>query len=213
MNKNKTTIIFFASSLIIIIFSVIILIAYPSQEKPKANYIGISSKESENFYPGFGGDFILTDQNNKSFNSKAFHDKILLIYFGFLSCPDICPSSIYEITEALDKLGKDADKILPIFITIDPERDSPEKLNKFFSSYDSRIIALTGSKEEIKEVAKKFKVYFAKADDHNKNSQYYMMDHSSLFYLVGLNGEFKKPLASGSDSVKIADEIRKILYN
>ena len=179
----------------IAIISLVIMLLMTPPSKIKANKtqeIGISN---QNF--NLGGDFILTNSNGESVDSKNLRGKLLLIYFGFSFCPDICPASLLEMTNALDALGDKEGEIVPIFITIDPERDSPKKLKEYFSDFDNRIMALSGTKKEIDSVVEKFHVYYSKSLDGKENTPNYLVNHSSFFYLIGKDGKLIKYYTPG----------------
>jgi protein SCO1/2 len=154
--------------------------------------------------PNIGGAFTLVNQDGKTVTEKDFANKYLLIYFGFASCPAICPTELQKITEAYQALPKPwQERIQPLFITIDPERDTPAILKNYVALFMPQLIGLTGSVEQIEAVKKAYKVYGAKVPEGNS----YTMDHSSFIYFMGLGG---KPLAmfKASDT---ADTITKTI--
>jgi protein SCO1 len=130
----------------------------------------------------FGGPFTLTDHNGKRVSEKDFTGKYRLIYFGFTYCPAICPTELSKITAALNTLGDKGKDIQPLFITIDPERDTPEKMKSYVSLFHPKLIGLSGSPDEIKSVLKGYKIYAAKRQDESMSD--YTMDHSSYIYLI-----------------------------
>src|SRR5580658_10300715 len=111
-----------------------------------------------------GGPFTLTDQDGKTVHDTDFHGKYLLVYFGYTYCPDLCPTGLDGMAHALTQLGPDANKVQPIFVTIDPARDTPEKLKDYLASFNPDIVALTGTPEQIADVAREYQVYYAKGD-------------------------------------------------
>jgi protein SCO1/2 len=133
-----------------------------------------------------GGPFRLTDQDGKPRSSTDFRGKYQLIYFGYSFCPDVCPTTLAVMAEALDKMGIDADRVAPIFITIDPERDTPSVLKAYTAAFGPRFVGLTGSPAEIAQVEKEYRVYAKKTPLDNKGN--YGMDHSSVIYLMGPDG-------------------------
>ncbi|MFY0610974.1 MAG: SCO family protein [Hyphomicrobiaceae bacterium] len=135
-----------------------------------------------------GGPFELTTHNGKRVRDTAFRGKLMLVYFGFTYCPDICPAGLQVITASLDKLGADADKVAPLFVTVDPERDTPAQLKTYVASFHKNLVGLTGSAEDISAVAKAYRVYYRKAQDPSLND--YTMDHTSFMYLMDGKGEF-----------------------
>ena len=132
-----------------------------------------------------GGPYTLTDQNGNKRSSADFHGKYQLIYFGYSFCPDICPTTLGVISQALDKMGVDQNRIVPIFITIDPERDSPKILKDYMAAFGPRFVGLTGTPAEIAAVEKEYRVYAKKTPLADGG---YGMDHSSVIYLMGADG-------------------------
>ena len=136
-----------------------------------------------------GGPFTLTDATGKRVTDKDFAGKPMLVYFGFTNCPDVCPAGLQVIAAALDRLGDKAKSVTPLFITVDPERDTPELLGKYVASFHSGIVGLSGSPEDIAAVTKAYRVYAKKAPDAERPGEY-NVDHSSFMYLMNANGEF-----------------------
>lgn len=135
-----------------------------------------------------GGPFELTSHTGERVTDKTFRGRLMLVYFGFTYCPDICPAGLQVITAALDKLGDKADQVAPLFITVDPERDTPAQLKSYVGSFHKNLIGLTGSAAEIAAAAKAYRVYYRKAQDPSLND--YTMDHTSFIYLMDEKGEF-----------------------
>lgn len=136
-----------------------------------------------------GGPFTLTDHTGKRVRDADFRGKYLLVVFGFTFCPDVCPTELQLISAALDALGPKAERVVPLFITIDPERDTPGQLATYVQSFHPRLIGLTGTAREIEAVAKEYRVYVRKAPDP-KSTAGYSMDHSALIYLMGPDGAY-----------------------
>lgn len=136
-----------------------------------------------------GGPFSLTDSSGKRGTDKDFRGRDMLVFFGFTSCPDICPASLQLIAAALDKLGPKADRITPIFITIDPERGTAAKLDEYGKHFSPRIVGLTGTSEEIAAAAKAYRVYYSKVPNKSSPGDY-TMDHTGIIYLMNANGEY-----------------------
>jgi protein SCO1/2 len=157
-----------------------------------------------------GGPFTLTDQNGKRVTDQDFRGKYTLIFFGFTFCPDVCPSELQVMSAALDELGPVGEKIQPIFITIDPARDTPEAMKLYVSNFHPRLIGLTGSDADIAAVAKAYRVYYAKAKD-TENSPDYQMDHSTILYLIGPDGKFVKHFTYNTDVKALADGLRSVV--
>jgi len=135
-----------------------------------------------------GGRFLLIDQNEMSFDSKT-SNKNKLIYFGYTYCPDVCPFDILKLSNFIDKNPHLKKKLDFIFITVDPHRDQPQQLKSFLGNFNPSIIGLTGSKKQIQEVIKKFRI-FVKIHKNSSDDENYLVDHSSLFFLVDKNDEY-----------------------
>ncbi len=156
-----------------------------------------------------GGPFTLTDQDGKSRSDADFRGKLMLVYFGYTYCPDVCPTTLATMTEALDKLGPQAAMVQPIFITIDPARDTPQVLKRYIANFHPSLIGLTGSPAQIAAVAKAYRVYYAKAD--NGSGADYLMDHSGFIYLMGRDGKYVTLLTPQSDAKEMAERIGKYI--
>jgi protein SCO1/2 len=151
-----------------------------------------------------GGPYTLTDQNGKAVSSTDFHGKYQLIYFGYSFCPDVCPTTLGVISQALDQIGVDQNRIVPIFITIDPERDTPSVLNKYMAAFGPRFVGLTGTQTQITAVEKEYRVYAKKQPLPTGG---YGMDHSSVIYLMGADGR----LVTFYDELISPDQLEKDL--
>lgn len=141
--------------------------------------------------PLIGGPFTLTDTNGKTVRNTDFLGKFMYIYFGFTNCPDICPAEMEKLSRTITQLDKKVgkDKWVPLFITVDPYRDTPKVLKEYLSDFHPRIIGLTGSQEEIERVARSYRVYFA-VPDESTNPNDYLVDHSIIMYLMSPEGKF-----------------------
>jgi len=158
-----------------------------------------------------GGPFSLLDPAGKRVTEKDFAGRPMLVYFGFTNCPDICPAGLQVIAAALDKLGSKADGLTPVFITLDPERDTPQVIGEYVKSFNPRIVGLSGSTEDIAAVAKAYRVYFKKMADANSASGNYSVDHSAYMYLMSPTGEFVKHFPHTVSVDQLADEMAKAL--
>jgi protein SCO1/2 len=138
--------------------------------------------------PLIGGPFHLVDENGQPRSDEDFRGKLMLIYFGYSFCPDLCPTTLAVMGQALDQLGPQASEVAPLFITVDPERDTPEHLKGYAEQFGPEITALTGSPEQIAEAAHAYKVFYRKAE--TKPGAPYLMDHSSIVYLMDRNGRY-----------------------
>jgi protein SCO1/2 len=137
-----------------------------------------------------GGPFRLTDQNGKSVSDQDFRGRAMLIYFGYSFCPDVCPTTLQVMADAIGKLGDKAHRITPVFITIDPERDTPKVLKEYMNAFGPNFVGLTGTAAQIKAVEKLYRVYAEKKPlpSFNGKGGNYGMDHSSVLYLMGPDG-------------------------
>ena len=162
--------------------------------------------ESQDSLPG--GHFVLKDQNNQVFDSAA-SQKLMLIYFGFTYCPDVCPTTLIKVSDIIDRLKEDSKEINSIFITVDPERDTPEILSDYVSAFHEDIIGLTGTKNEIDKVAEDWGVYYQK--EILDGEEDYTMNHLDIIFLANANGEFIDYFPPKIQSVLIVEKIRNII--
>jgi cytochrome oxidase Cu insertion factor (SCO1/SenC/PrrC family) len=151
-----------------------------------------------------GGPFTLTDQDGRRVTDADFRGRFMLIYFGYTYCPDVCPTELNTMSLALDQLGIRV-RIVPVFITIDPERDTPEALKSYLASFGADFVGLTGSADEIAQVAKAYRVYYKKGEGSGTD---YLMDHTSLIYLVGPDGKLKALFRTGTSPEDLAQGIK-----
>jgi protein SCO1/2 len=155
-----------------------------------------------------GGPFRLIDQNGRTVTDADLKGKWSLVYFGYTHCPDACPTTLNEIAIALDDLGPKRDAVRPVFITVDPERDTPEVLKSYVTSFDAPILALTGTPQEVAQAAKDYRVYYAK---HPEPGGDYSMDHSSVIYVMDPEGRFTATFTPESSPEDIAARLKKLL--
>lgn len=148
----------------------------------------IKSARSTGAVP-IGGPFALTDQTGKRRTYRDFRGKLVLVFFGFTQCPDVCPTTLQTASQALQKLGDAADKVRVLFITVDPERDSVAQLARYHDAFDPRIVMLTGTPQEIAKAAKTWRVYYAKKKQGDGPGDY-TMAHTALSYLMGRDGRY-----------------------
>lgn len=146
----------------------------------------------------FGGPFSLTDQNGMRRTEKDFRGKYMLVFFGYTYCPDVCPTTLAVEAEALGKLGARAGRVVPIFITVDPKRDTAQKLKPYLASFGPGFVGLTGTDAEISQVAQAYRIYYrAHLDGRAANSANYSVDHTGNVYLMGPDGKFVAYYAPG----------------
>ncbi len=154
-----------------------------------------------------GGPFELTDHTGSRMNDEALRGKYALIYFGYTFCPDICTTELGEIAVAIDELGEAGERVTPVMITIDPERDTPEILAEYVPLFHDRLIGLTGTDAEIKDVAEKYRVFYRRFEDPNVT--FYLMDHTSFVYLIDPKGAVASMFRYGTPPEEMADAIRQ----
>ncbi|MCK1653295.1 SCO family protein [Bradyrhizobium sp. 149] len=155
-----------------------------------------------------GGPFQLTDQNGKAVTDKNLKGKPTLIFFGYTHCPDVCPTSLFEISEVLRALGKDADKVNAVFISVDPERDTPATMKDYLSSFDPHLEGLSGDPAETAKVITSYRVYAKKVPTKDGD---YTMDHTALIYLMDRDGRFVSPFNLKRTPEEAAVELKRYL--
>lgn len=154
-----------------------------------------------------GGPFTLTDHTGRAVTDESYRGKWMLVFFGFTFCPDVCPTELQVVGEVMDKLGPEAAKVAPIFVTIDPERDTPPAMADYVKLFDDRLIGLTGTPEQIAAVARAYRVYYAKVTPPGAST--YLMDHSSFLYLMGPDGRFRTLFRHGASADDITAAVRQ----
>ena len=157
-----------------------------------------------------GGPFQLTDQTGKRVTDKDFRGRYTLVFFGFTNCPDICPSALQVMAAALDQLGPKGQAVTPLFISVDPERDSPRELATYVKSFHPRLVGLTGTPEEIEAVTKAYRVYVKKVAD-TRSSAGYSFDHSAIIYLMGPDGAYVTHFTATTSADAMAERLAKLL--
>jgi cytochrome oxidase Cu insertion factor (SCO1/SenC/PrrC family) len=156
-----------------------------------------------------GGPFTLVDGTGQTVTDASYRGRYMLIYFGYTFCPDVCPTALSLMAAALDKLPEaEARDIVPLFITVDPERDTAKVVKDYAAAFHPRMIGLTGSPEQVAAAERAYKVYAAKAKSANGD---YTMDHSSIVYLMGPDGRFLIHFAHGVTAEQMAEELHKRL--
>jgi protein SCO1/2 len=156
-----------------------------------------------------GGPFELIDQTGKPRTDKDFRGKLTLVYFGFTYCPDVCPTDLQNIGLALDRLGESAERVQPLFITVDPERDTPEHLKDYVPMFHPRLIGLTGNAAAIRSASDAYKVYYAKVP--NERGDDYTIDHTAYIYLMGVDGNYIGFFPPGTSPDRLAEMLRNQL--
>lgn len=160
--------------------------------------------------PEIGGPFTLVNGDGNRVTDQQFRGKFMLVYFGYTFCPDVCPTTLSAVGDAMDKLGTKASEVQPLFITVDPRRDTPAVVKQYATAFSPRLIGLTGTADEIAKVAKEYRVYYA---EHRTGPgpNDYSMDHSSVLYLMGPNGQFVAPVRADESGDQMAAQIGKYL--
>lgn len=156
-----------------------------------------------------GGDFSLVDHNNKKRTSKDFQGKYMMVYFGYTFCPDICPTGLSSMTEALEMVGPLRDKIQPLFITVDPERDTVESMATYMQNFHPKFLALTGTKEQVKQAAKAYKVYASRVNDNSSTE--YIIDHSSIIYIMDKKGHYIGHFNHATPAAEMAEKLKELI--
>jgi protein SCO1/2 len=154
-----------------------------------------------------GGHFTLTDHTGKRVTEQDFRGKYLLVYFGYTHCPEICPMSLQSIADAMQRLGPLANEVVPLFFTVDPERDGVKEMADYVSNFDPRTVGLTGSKEELAEASKAYRVYARKVVTDSAVD----FDHSAIVFLMDRNGDYVTHFGYGVEGERMAEGIRKVL--
>lgn len=154
-----------------------------------------------------GGPFELTSSDGQPVTDGSFRGKYLLIYFGYTSCADVCPTTLAGVADALDVLGRRADQLQPLFITLDPVRDTPSTIGRFAASFTPRLIGLTGTPEALRKVAREYRV---SATPH-PHADAYRIDHSSVLYLVGPDGRYLAPVRADQTGALMARDLARYL--
>ena len=155
-----------------------------------------------------GGPFELTDQNGRTVTERDLKGRPFLVFFGFTRCPDICPTTLFEVSEIMRALGKDADRVGALFITVDPERDTPAALKDYLSSFDPHLAGLTGEPAAVAAVAKAYRVYFKKVPLDQGG---YTIDHTAIVYLMDKDGRFVSPFNMKRTTEAAAAYLRRYL--
>ena len=157
----------------------------------------------------YAKNFVLPDQNGQIRSLKDFAGKVVVVFFGFTQCPDVCPTSMAELAQIKKSLGADSDKLQAIFITVDPERDTPELLKAYMGNFDPTFLALRPAIDKLPEVAKDFKIYYKKVEGKTPGS--YSMDHSAGSYVYDARGQIRLYNRYGSGPEGLTSDIRMLL--
>jgi protein SCO1 len=156
-----------------------------------------------------GGPFALTDHEGRQRTDAEFRGKLLVIYFGYTNCPDICPADLTAISLALERLGAAAEAVQPIFITLDPERDTAAHLAEYVKAFHPRLLGLTGTPDEIRKIATAYKTWYAKTG--KTGGEDYAVDHTAFIYLVGKDGRYLGFLPPSTVPERLSEVIGQML--
>ena len=178
------------------------LLSACSEKKPAFSAIDVTGAD-------YARDFALTDHNGQPRSIKDFAGKVVVMFFGYTQCPDVCPTSMVELVEVKKLLGKDGDRLQGLFVTLDPERDTPAMLKEYMGNFDPTFLALTTTPEKLAVVAKDFKVYYKKVDGKTPTS--YTMDHSAGSYVYDTQGKLRLYTRYGSGAPVLAADIKLLL--
>ena len=189
-------------SIVLVIFWLLSDFFYFSKLDNK-NKVNLESRQDTSI----GGDFDLIGKNGKKYNIESFKGKPFLIFFGFASCPDICPYGLTMISSVLDSLDEDSNKINAVFVTLDPERDNYEKVSEFANIFHKEIIGLSGSQEQVDQAALAWRVYKKKVLLEDSDLEY-TIDHSAFIYLMDQNGKYYTHFSHNIDAEEILKELK-----
>jgi len=156
-----------------------------------------------------GGPFTLINHKGEAVTDASFHGQYMLVFFGYGYCPDVCPTELANMAAAMDYLGPAADKVQPVFISVDPARDTPEYLAQYVSHFHPKLIGLTGTESEIQKVAKAYRVFYAKAPSEKPDD--YLVNHSSFVYLMGPDGAYVALFRHQTDPKEMANAIAEFI--
>ena len=157
-----------------------------------------------------GGPFTLVAPDGTTVTDQTYRGKWLLVYFGYTFCPNTCPTTLLEITIALENLGPDATKVQPLFITVDPQRDTPDVMAQYTRSFDARIVGLTGDPRQIAAIAQEYGVYYAR-HKMGPGAEDYVVDHSTYVYLMDSQGKFVRGFDADTPGALIAAAVRDLM--
>jgi protein SCO1/2 len=157
----------------------------------------------------YARNFALTDPDGKTRTLADFHGRIVVVFFGFTQCPDVCPSTLAELAQIRQSLGPAGDKLQAVFVTVDPERDTPELLKAYVSNFDASFVGLRGDLEQTRAVAREFKVYFAKVP--GKVEGQYTIDHTAGSYVFDTQGRIRLFIRHGTPAAAIAADLKRLL--
>lgn len=186
----------------VLAFVAVALLAGCGEQKPAFSSIDITGAD-------YGKNFALTDHNGQVRHLSDFAGKVVVVFFGYTQCPDVCPTTLAELAEVKKLLGKDGDRLQALFVTVDPERDTPDLLKAYMANFDPSFLALRPTPEELPAVAKDFKIYYKKVPGASATS--YTMDHSAGSYVFDTQGQLRLFTRYGSGAPVLAADIAQLL--
>src|SRR5690606_32466791 len=169
------------------------------QSKPQFKSVDITGVD-------YAKDFRMTDHDGQPRGLKDFHGKAVVVFFGFTQCPDVCPTTLAELAEAKKLLGPDGDKVQGVFVTVDPERDTPEVLKAYMANFDPSFVALRAAPPELEAIAKDFKLYYKKVEGQTAGN--YTMDHGAASYVYDPEGKLRLYTRYGTGAQALADDLK-----
>jgi protein SCO1/2 len=190
---------------ILIGMGIILFINWPGVVRPPATLQRVDAETSTAPAFGIGGPFTLTDANGNRVTESALLGHYSLVFFGFTHCPDICPTTLQKMTEAIESAGAAGEKVLPVFITVDPANDTPDVMKAYVANFHPRFLALTGSPEELQQAQKAYKVYAKEST--NKGG----IVHSDVLYLMGPDGKFITRFSADGSVQDLAAALKNVV--
>ena len=178
------------------------LLSACTEAKPEFKAVDVTGAD-------YAKDFQLTDHNGQARSMKDFAGKVVVLFFGYTQCPDVCPTTMAELAEVKKTLGADGERVQALFVTVDPERDTPEVLKAYMANFDPSFVALSGTPEQLAAVAKDYKAYFKKAEGKTPTS--YTMDHSAASYIYDTKGNLRLYSRYGSGVPALVSDIQALL--
>lgn len=157
-----------------------------------------------------GGDFTLLDGNGKTVSAADFRGRYMLVYFGFTHCPDICPTTLLIMKNALDKLGDKKKSVVPVFISLDPERDTPKAVKRYISNFGDTLVGLTGTPAQVRTAADAYRVYYNKVEQEGSVAGY-LVDHSSFIYLMDPKGRYIAHFSHSISETELASKLGQFI--
>ena len=179
-------------------------LGWPGQQKPKASFNAVDITGAN-----YGSTLALPDADGKPRTLAEFKGKLVFLFFGYTQCPDVCPTTMAELAQVKKTLGTEGERVQGVFVSVDPARDTPEVLKAYLGSFDPTFVALRGTPEQVAEMAKSFKVFYAKVQGKSETS--YTMDHTAGAYVLDTNGQVRLFVRFGGKPEALAADLRALL--